>query len=159
MRFLWLPVLIVVLMPSCEMTQSVRPSEGDMLSVDGIQVQDIRVIWEIVKLEAERSGFQLDRDATSMRRGEFETRWRMELAPFRYQGRRKKMLGFVREIPEGSRTFSVRVTTWVQQNADIADPMDPTKAIWQDIEPDVTTSEELLRRIKRHFPDSSRDGM
>lgn len=153
MKRLMLPVLCVLLLTSCELTQSVRPSEGDMLSVDGIKALDIRVIWEIVKMEVERSGFQLDRDATNMNTGAFETRWRNELAPFRYQGRRKKMIGFVREVPEGSKTFSVRATTWTQKNADIEDPMDPTKATWQDVEPDNGITQDLLRRLRRHFPE------
>jgi hypothetical protein len=152
MKTLWLLVLCTLLLTACEMTESSRPSEGDMLSVEGIKVPDIQVIWELAKKEVERSGYQLDRDATSIHTGAFETRWRLELAPFRYQGRRKKLIGFIREHPEGSGNFSVRATTWTQKNADIENPMDASKAIWQDVEPDNGVTEDFLRRMRGHFP-------
>jgi hypothetical protein len=113
----------------------------------------MEVLWPILIQEVERAGFIIDRDRTSRLTGEFETRWKMELAPYRYEGRRKKVLGVAREMPVGSKTFTVRLTTWTQRNADIEDPMDPSRAIWQDLEPDQAITDELLYRIRGHFPD------
>jgi hypothetical protein len=146
-------VLCLLLLAACELPDQERPEEGDMFAINGLKVIDQEVLWEIVILEVSRSGFQIDRNLTNKNTGEIETKWRMELAPFRYEGRRRKILGVIREQPEGSGTFSVRLTVWTQRNADIENPMDPGKAIWQDTQPDKSTVDDLMYRIQGHFPD------
>ena len=127
-----------------------------MTGIVGLEALDIQILWPVLIEEVERTGFQIDRDKTNRATGEFETRWRMELAPFRYEGRRKKIVGVAREMPEGSGEFAVRVQVWTQRNADIENPMDPSLAIWQDTEPDTSTTDDLLYRIRQHFPDYKR---
>jgi hypothetical protein len=145
--------LALLALAACEMPRGTRPTEGQMSGIVGLEAVDMQILWPLLMEEIDRTGFQLDRDKTHRETGEFETRWRMELAPFRYDGRRKKIVGVAREMPEGSGEFTVRLQVWTQRNADIEDPMDPSKAIWQDVEPDTATTDDLLYRIRKHFPD------
>jgi hypothetical protein len=149
------PVLIVALLAlaACEMPRGSRPTEGQMSGISGLEAYDMEVLWIVLMREIEGSGFQIDRDKTSMNTGVFESRWRMELAPFRYEGRRKRIVGVARENPPGSQRFDLRLTVWTQRNADIEDPMDPSQAIWQDVEPDTGIVDDLLWRVRKHFPD------
>jgi hypothetical protein len=146
-------ILALLVLTACELPRGSRPKEEAMSGIVGLEALDMQVLWPIVMEEIDRTGFQLDRDNTSMTTGEFESRWRMELAPFRFEGRRKRIVGVAREVPVGSGRFNVRLTVWTQRNADIEDPMDPSKAIWQDVEPDTATTDDLLYRIRKHFPD------
>jgi len=148
-------VLVALLLSACELPSEERPEEKDMFAIHGLKVGGQEVLWEVVILEVQRSGFRIDQNATNKATGEVETRWRLELAPFRYEGHRRKILGVIREQPEGSGKYSVLLTVWMQRNADIENPMDPSQAIWQDTEPDKATVDDLLYRIKRHFPDFS----
>ena len=145
--------LVALLLTACELPSGSRPEEEEMTAITGLEALDMEVLWPILMKEVGESGFILDRDKTNQITGEFETRWRLELAPYRYEGLRKKILGVAREMPEGSKKFTVRLTVWSQRNADIEDPMDPSRAIWQDVSPDKATTDELLYRIRRHFPD------
>ncbi|MEN8151393.1 MAG: hypothetical protein ABFS86_16370 [Planctomycetota bacterium] len=150
--------LCTLLLPACELPSGTRPEEADMFALSGLEAIDMEVLWPVLiqELEKTETGYIIDRDKTSRVTGEFETRWKMELAPYRYEGRRRKILGVAREMPEGSKQFTVRLTIWQQRNADIEDPMDPSRAIWQDVDPDKATVDLLFYRIKQHFPDFRR---
>ena len=149
-------ILALLVLTACELPHGSKPKEEEMSGIVGLEALDMQVLWPVLMEEIDRTGYQIDRDKTSMASGEFESRWRMELGTHRYEGRRMRIVGVVREVPADSGSFNVRLLVWTQRNADIVDPMDPSKAIWQDVEPDTATTDELLYRIRKHFPDYKR---
>ncbi len=149
--------LLLLLIPvcaslfGCELPSENRPSIENMTPGEELAVPGKEVIWVITLNEIEKSGYQLLNDRTIESTGEFETKWQNFLSPFRYEGRRVKLLGRVEDV-EGRPGYSrVRMAVWVQRNADMKDPLSPAGAIWQDMEPDTGIVETLLYRIDSHF--------
>jgi hypothetical protein len=143
--------MLLVLLPACELPSENRPDVEDMVPGAVLQVPGREVVWVMVLRELERSGYQMADDRTIESTGAFETHWQTFLSPFRFEGRRVKILGRVEELEGGNGACQVLLTTWIQRNADLKDPMSPAGAIWQDIEPDMGTIETLLYRIETHF--------
>lgn len=150
-----IPVLLFVplcfVFVGCEMPEEQRPELANMTPGAELPVPGKEVLWVIVLKELEDGGYRILEDKTIESTGDFETRWQDYPSPFRFEGRRVKILGRVEDV-EGRPGFSrVRMAAWVQRNADIKDPMNLAGAIWQDIEPDSGTVETLLFRIDSHF--------
>lgn len=148
-RMLPLPLLLFVI--SCELPNSDRPEPDEMMASSALAAEDMRVVWEIVAMELGQNGYPLDQDASSPGRGTFESHWQVSPAPFRFDGRRKKVVGQIEEVKGSPDRFRVLLSTWVERNADLDNPMDPSRATWQTIEPDDDTTARLLYRIQRHF--------
>lgn len=130
---------------------SSKPGDEDMLASRSFSAPAREVVWEVVKSELSHDGFSLDELQSNPGAGRFETSWVDNLAPYRYEGKRKKILGRIEEEPGHPGTFRVMATTWVQKNASVKAPMDPAEAIWQDDTPDDGLTESLLYRIRQHF--------
>ncbi len=153
MRFI--PFLLLVplcsLFAGCEMPEENRPSVENMTPGDELVVPGKEVIWVVTLKELEEGGYRILEDKTLESTGDFETRWQNFPAPFRFEGRRVKIIGRVEDV-EGKPGYSrVRMAAWVQRNADMKDPMNLGGAIWQDVEPDSGIVETLLYRIDSHF--------
>jgi hypothetical protein len=150
-----IPVLLLVFtfLTACELPIGIRPGLADMLESRAIEVPDGELVWEIVKLEFEQAGMGFDMDRTIPSEGTFETHWVEELAPYRFDGRRSRVVGQILPDPESPGFFRVYMTTWVQRNADMDDPFDSQRAIWQDVEPDLGLTRQFIYRIERHFFD------
>lgn len=150
-RFLILiPALLAV--AACDMMESqTRPDEDEMTASAVYEVPGREVLWEVTVMELEKAGFQLDLGASDEHAGLFETHWVDTLAPHRYEGKRKKVLGRIVEDEERPGSYRILMTTWSQKNADIKEPMDPSRAVWQDEEPNEGQTEQLLYRIRQHF--------
>jgi hypothetical protein len=135
----------------CEMPSESRPSLENMTPGEELAVPGPEVLWVITLKELQDAGYRLLEEGTIESTGDFETRWQEFPSPFRFEGRRVKILGRVEEV-EGRPGYSrVRMAAWVQRNADMKDPMNTAGAIWQDIEPDSGIVETLLYRIDTHF--------
>jgi hypothetical protein len=149
------PLLAMLLLPpllaACEVPHGVRPEEDEMLPSEPIDAMDMELLWAILETEIERTGLKLDELESSQRTGEFESYWQNSLSVFRYEGRRRKLLGKVLAEPGRPGRFRVLATIWVQRNADIEDPGNPEKAIWQDEPPDVASTRVFLYAVEQHF--------
>ena len=149
--------LLLLLIPACtvligcELPKESRPSIENMTPGEELEVPGKQVIWVITLEEIERSGYMLLDDNTVEATGDFETKWQNFMSPFRYEGRRVKLLGRVEDVEDRPGYSRVRMAVWVQRNADMKDPLNPAGAIWQDVEPETGIVETLLYRIDSHF--------
>ncbi|MCU0726711.1 MAG: hypothetical protein MUE73_13145 [Planctomycetes bacterium] len=144
-------LMILVLFTACEIPESNRPEEKSWYSSQGFEALDEDLVWMVLELELSRRGYTLDPMACDRITGDFETRWITNLNPFRYEGRRTKYVGRVEAVADQPGWFRVRGLVWTQRNADLKDPMDPLKAIWQDDAPDDTATEVFLYSMVSHF--------
>jgi hypothetical protein len=144
-------ILAVLVLFACELPKESRPEKEQMTASKNLDAIDLNVLWEIVTIEVNRSGFDIDQLKSSSASGQFESHWVNELAPFRYEGRRKKIVGMIEESPGRPGSYRVLLITWVQRNADLEDPLNPAKAIWQNADPDNGNTGQILYRIERHF--------
>jgi hypothetical protein len=149
-RFL-LPLLGALLLAGCDaMPRESRPEVEEMMASEERPVPP-EVLYEVVTKEVARLGFEVDTAESDPAQGRFESHWSTQLAPHRYQGLRRKIIGEILEVPERPGNYRIHATTWVQTNAEINNPLDPAKAIWQDTDPDDTTTEQLFFLVRRHF--------
>ena len=145
------PLLGIALLVACDaMPRESRPEVDEMLPSEEFAVPG-PVLWEIATREMGSLGFELDASDSDAGSLSFESHWAVRLGPLRYQGFRRKMVGQILEVPSRPGRFVIRATTWVQTNADMKDPLDPGRAIWQDSDPDNAVTEEFFFRIRRHF--------
>jgi hypothetical protein len=148
---------LLVFLSACELPSETRPVADQMFSSREFPAVGMEAVYEVTLAEMRRMGLQVDSSKSNRHAGKFETYWTNFLSPFRYEGRRRKLLGEIKENEAVPGRFRVLATVWVQRNADIEDPLDSSKAIWQDVEPDQTTAERLLMNVERHFPDFGGD--
>jgi hypothetical protein len=151
MRRATLLLLLVTVPLSCEFSRTNRPAKEDYFESEAIDVLDRQNLWVVTLLEIQRAGFRIDEERTNERLGVFESRWLSFPQPFRFEGKRKRVIGEIVEDPEQAGEFKVRLTAWLQRNADIENPMDLSKAIWQDEPPDMMTVKQIMYQIERHF--------
>jgi hypothetical protein len=150
LTFLLLSVFLVPL-TGCEMPDESRPGLDDMTPGAEHPVPGKEVIWVITLKELGESGYRMLEEKTIESTGDFETRWQDFASPFRYEGRRVKIVGRVDDVEGMPGHSRVRMAAWAQRNADIKNPMNLSQAIWQDVEPDSGIVEVLLYRIDNHF--------
>jgi hypothetical protein len=143
--------LILVLLVACEMPRQTRPDEGSWYSSRGFEALDGELVWTMLDLELSKRAHDLDPTLCNRTTGDFETRWVTNLHPFRYEGTRTKYLGRIEPVAEQPGWYRVRALVWVQRNADLKDPMDERKAIWQDDAPDEAATEVFLFAMDSHF--------
>ncbi len=141
-----------LLLAACEVPSGHRPEEPEMFVSAVFEGLDPEIVWTVLELELGKKGFEIDPHLTNRKTGDFETRWTEYLMPFRFEGKRKKLVGKIVEVPERPGWFQVKTLMWVQRNADLENPMDSRKAIWQDEAPDTVASEVFLFAVERHFP-------
>lgn len=144
-------LLILVLLSACEMSRQKRPDEESWYSSRGFEALDEELVWTVLELELSRRGHDLDPTLCNRGTGDFETRWVTNLHPFRYEGIRTKYLGRIEPVAEQPGWFRVRALVWVQRNADLKEPMNEGKAIWQDDAPDEAATEVFLFSMDSHF--------
>ena len=143
--------LLIAPLTGCETPSENRPGLDDMTPGAEHPVPGKEVIWVVTLKELEDSGYRMLEAKTIESTGDFETRWQDFPSPFRYEGRRLKILGRVDDVEGMPGHSRVRMAAWMQRNADIKDPMNLSHAIWQDVDPDSGTVEVLLYRIDNHF--------
>jgi len=148
-----LALLPLLALAACEMPDSVRPEEEDYFESEEIPVLDRQNLWVVTLMELERAGFRVEQGRTNESRAVFETHWKSYPQPFRYEGKRKKVIGKLEEDEARPGTYKVRLTVWTQRNADLENPMDLSQAIWQDEPPDTRTVKQIMYQIERHFRD------
>ena len=153
MRYALLAVLSAFLLLGCELPSQDRPGRDQMFPSEEFPSTGTEAIYAVALSELDRTGFSVDRVASSEAAGKFETHWRNFLAPFRFEGRRKKVIGEVEESESRPGYFRVYLTVWNQRNADIEDPLNAASAIWQDTEPDQGLSDAIIYKIQNHFSD------
>jgi len=127
------------------------PNPGGWMESGDFVCRDFGVLWEVSKTQAVLNGFRLDDDATSDRRRQIVTRWKLDLATAKYSGfRRRRFLEFLpRKEPKDA--WKVRVATVVQRNADMDDPLNPAKAEWRNAAPDLEDAERIAYIIETQF--------
>ena len=144
-------LLLTLTLASCELPKGTPPEKSDMAASRELDALGREILWEVIKVEVSRFGFDIDAEVSSEAAGTFETHWINELQPFRYEGRRKKLKGVFEESPDRPGKFRVLLVTWMQRNADMEEPLNPAKAIWQNVDPDMGTTGRILKAIERHF--------
>jgi hypothetical protein len=145
-------LLSLVLAAGCDaIPDESRPEEGDMIASKAYEVPGREVLWEVVVAELSKAGYELDVNASDEATGAFETQWIASLAPHRYSGTRKKILGRIVECEGRPGCWRVLATTWVEKNAEIKAPMDPARAIWQNDDADDAQTETLFYKVGLHF--------
>lgn len=144
-------ILLPVLLLGCELPNSERPDFEDLAASGEISAPGIEAVWEIVMLELHEAQLRIDERETSAAAGKFATGWTNYPSPFRFEGERKQVLGQIVPVEDKAGYYRVHMTTRVQRNADSKDPMDLSRAIWQEMEPDDMVTRQLMYRIERHF--------
>ncbi len=76
--------------------------------------------------------------------GSFETAWETNLGSFRYEGKRRRVLGKLSEEDEGT-TVSLRVD--VETNTEMDRPLDIRRATWSTEAPDDSAARRLHHLI------------
>jgi hypothetical protein len=115
----------------------------------GALTDDREFLWDVSKDTLERSGYVLDPDETSHATGVLVTRWKENLAPFRYQGKRDQIT--LRILPVEGGQYEIAVHVRQQRNENLESPLESIKADWEDIEPDMIRTEQILFRVKNYF--------
>jgi hypothetical protein len=148
-----LPLLLLV--AACGTTGDVFESES---VPSGPLTDDFDTLWDVTKHTLEKKGYVLDRDETDHAGRYMETRWRENLAAFRYQGRRDRVLvKFVTVGDDPSGKLGIEVRVHQQRNENLENPLETIEAEWADMEPDSVKAEEILFLVKNFFRDYGRD--
>jgi hypothetical protein len=151
MRTAILLALAVLVSAGCHVSSVTRPDEEQMLATKPMKVPGAEVIWEWVRSELERSDFRLDSERSNLAEGTFESHWVVLPSPQRFEGIRRKAIGKIVENESVPGEFTVLLTVWVQQNADIENPLEPAQGIWEEHEPDSGLAEYLIYRIEQRY--------
>jgi len=149
---LLLPLLFLA--ASCGTTGSVFEEES---VASGPLTDNYDFLWDVTKHTLEKKGYVLDRDETDHAARYMETRWRENLAAFRYQGRRDRVM--VKFVDAGTDELGIEVRVQQQRNENLEHPLESIEAEWEDIEPDKVRTEEILFLVKNYFRDYGRDSM
>ena len=121
---------------------------------------DRDLIYEHCILVMEEQGFEIDRDRSIRGAGTIVTRWNVQLAPFRYQGIRRRAHLLVERAPalrgadpKREQPYRVGVRVEIERNKTIQDPMNPALAEWEPGEHDSTHEERMLFWLRQAFKD------
>jgi hypothetical protein len=114
------------------------------------------VLWAVAGQELQRIGFPVgsDADPASL---VIRTGWRTQLAPFRGKGHRERAEARIVELEaekgSGAR-YRVEIRVERENNMDVVDPIDPTRAKWEEAPDDVETAQVVLHRIRSRLGNS-----
>ena len=150
MRTLCLIALLATAL-GCSYSTGIRPGEDDMLRSRLMDVPGREIIWEWVRDEISRTDFTLDMERSSPYEGTIETEWLTLLSPQRFDGIRKKVIGKIVEEEDSPGRYRLLLTVWVEQNADIENPMEAIGGEWQEHPPDTSTAELLIYRVEQRY--------
>ncbi|MCK6480543.1 MAG: hypothetical protein HUU06_13655 [Planctomycetaceae bacterium] len=113
--------------------------------------RDFAVLWETAKIQATKNGYYVDDDATSFKGRRVVTTWKLDLATLKNSGKRRRRFVEFREAPGVKDGWKVAVSTVVQRNADMDDPLNPARANWRSDEPDLNDAEKVAFLIEGQF--------
>lgn len=104
-----------------------------------------RVLWKVTLLSLDKMGFPLSSglDPSSMK---LETGWKLELAPFSKEGRRRKAV--VNMTPMGRGKWDIQARIKCQMNKSLVKPLDPRYADWEWIADDVVAARILVQHVR-----------
>ncbi len=125
------------------------PADEEYLSSEPVTVAEFDDIWERAKIVLRGEGYALDDQMTARRKREIATRWRVSLAPSRFEGKRRR--AFVRLVDLDDDRWLIRVAVQQQRNADLDAPLNPINADWEAEEVDAGRAEVLLFKIEHAF--------
>lgn len=136
----------VALTGACQEFKAAMSGAAEPVWVGGeVAAATERILWQICALTLRHEGFPpgagfdpVDNTAVSG--------WKMSLAPFKGKGwREQAQIRFLKSQPG---YYKVEVRVWRQANQDMAKPLDPAYADWQDVKDDVDRAQILLQGIK-----------
>ncbi len=130
------------------------PEPPTWVSSEPFQCFDFDGLWERCKIQATRSGYRIDDDATSYTSRRVVTTWKLDLSTGHNSGRRHRRFVSVEEVPETKDHFRVLVCTVVQRNEDTEDPLNPVSAQWRPWEPDLQDAERVAYTIAMGYRES-----
>jgi hypothetical protein len=105
-----------------------------------------RVLWEVCRLTLQEQGLQLSASGFDPKTKGVVSMWRISLHPFRGQGFRERAHVSYAEAGQGRVEFTVRVER--QSNQNIAKPLDPEYAKWEDADDDEGRAQLILARLQ-----------
>lgn len=130
----------------CAWSCNSAPEEPEPLWTTGeVAVSSDRVLWKVTLLALEKQGFPLA-GGVDPSSGVLTTGWRLDLAPFSGEGRRRQ--AEIRFKPLRAGAWEVKARIKQQKNASLAKPLDPRFADWQWIEDDVVAASVLVQHIR-----------
>ena len=107
--------------------------------------------WIRAHCLTQRGGYRIDDDGTSQSRRRMGTTWKIELAPRKGDGRRTRRFAEFEPVQGETNQWRARVSTVVQVNMDLDNPLDATRAEWRKADPDVDDAERVLWTIEARF--------
>ena len=105
-----------------------------------------RVLWEVTRIAFEREGFPQIAPGFDPANNTVTSGWRTELAPFSGQGFRERAWVKYSTSDEGNLSIEVRVQREVNKN--LARPLDPQYADWEEARDSKERARFLLQVIK-----------
>ncbi|HEU4395322.1 MAG TPA: hypothetical protein VFS92_07130 [Planctomycetota bacterium] len=130
-----------------------NPSPDGWVQGEPFPCSDFDVLWETSKIHAVRGGYRIDDDGTSQSRKRIVTAWKVELAPRKGDGCRRRRFIEVQEVEGRKNQWRARVSTVVQRNMDLDDPLNAANAEWRKADPDVDDAERVLWMLEARFRD------
>ena len=128
-----------------------NPGPAGWVQGEPFPCSDFEVLWETSKIHLQRGGYRIDDDGTSQSRRRMGTTWKIELAPRKGDGRRTRRFAEFEPVQGETNQWRARVSTVVQVNMDLDNPLDATRAEWRKADPDVDDAERVLWTIEARF--------
>ncbi len=152
------PLLLLGLLLSMSTACSSTPTPGEPTAWSKPIGQDKELIYEQCIMVLEEHDYQIDRDKSIRGSGKLLTLWNEELAPFRFQGQRRRVHLTIERVPapEGTKVnrepYRIGVNVEVQRNENIDDPMNPGLAEWEPTtERDETFDDRMMYWLEQSF--------
>ncbi len=159
-----LPLLLAALLlaaPGC-MTDSPddygfsapeMPSPESFVESGTFVCRDFDLLWEVAKVQVCKGEYRIDDDATSLKRRRVVTNWKLDLGYVKNSGKRRRRFVEFREAEGIKEGWKVAVATVVQRNADMDDPLNPSRADWRKEGSDDEDAERIGFMIESQFRD------
>ena len=114
---------------------------------------DFDLLWETAKIQVVKNGYRIDDDATSNTRRRIVTAWKVDLAPSKGEGKRRRRFVEFREVKDAKDAWRVAVATVKQRNDDYDQPLNEAAAAWRSDPPDEEDARQVAYLIEARFSD------
>jgi hypothetical protein len=118
----------------------------------GPLAKEFDVVWDLTQAALLKAQWDIDPEETSHENGYIVSRWDEHLAPFRFQGTRRRVE--LKILPVEGTTMGmleVHLRVHQQRNENMDAPLESAAAEWADIEPDMVRAEQVVFHIQRLF--------
>ena len=127
------------------------PKPEGWVTSDAFICRDFDLLWETAKIQVVKNGYRIDDDATSNTHRRIVTAWKVELAPSKGDGKRRRRFVDFEQVKDVKDGWKVKVATVRQRNETFEQPLNEASAEWRSDAPDEDDAGQVAYLIEARF--------